>query len=156
MFRIETAKITQIPEIIEVNKASKIISYDLNYYAYLLINNPDLNFVVKNNKNQIIGFILTCIRKKVDSASNKNLDFPIGHVVSFAVAEEYRNKKLGTKLMNKFLANLKNNYKIKQAYLEMEVGNRAISFYQRNGFTEKEKLKDYYDSGDGILMVANL
>lgn len=156
MFKIESAKITQIPEIETVNKACKIISYDFNYYAYLLINYPDLNFVIKNNKNQIIGFILTQVKKKQDSISNENLDFPIGHIVSFGILEEYRCNGLGSKLMTKFLTNLKNNYQIRQVYLEMEVGNRAISFYNRNGFQEKEKLEGYYDNNDGILMVANI
>ena len=120
---------------------------------YFLTKFPDLNFVIKNKQNKIIGFILAQIKTDVDSASNKNLSFPIGHVVSFCISEEYRNQKLGSKLMDSLKKNLVQQYKINQLYLEMIVGNRAISFYNRNGFTEYEKLPNYYDDADGVLLI---
>jgi len=148
MFRIEPAKITHIPELENIGKLSNIITYDYNYYMYILTKFPDINFVIKNKQNKIIGFILSQIKTKPDSS-------PIGHIISFCILEEYRNQKLGTKLINHLKKNIIKQYKINQLYLEMMVGNRALSFYNRNGFTESEKLPNYYDDSDGILLIWN-
>ncbi len=153
MYKIETAKIIQIPEIENIGKLSNIITYDYNYYMYFLTKFPDINFIIKNKENKIIGFILAQIKYKQDSNTNTNLTFPIGHVISFCILEEYRNQKLGTKLMNHLKKILKQQYKINQLYLEMEIGNRALSFYNRNGFIEHQILPNYYDDKDGVLLI---
>jgi ribosomal protein S18 acetylase RimI-like enzyme len=164
MFRLEPAKITDIPSLKKIGKNSEIYTYSSDYYIYILVNFPDINFVIKNNQKEIIGFILTQIKKKPDSDSNQKLTFPIGHIVSFAVEEKYRNHGLGTQLMKKFLTSLKKKYPgVKQCYLETFVENKAIKLYQKYNFQITEILEKYYKDNDddqnpkdGYLMISTL
>lgn len=156
MFTISQAKITDILEIKEVNQACKIYSYSFDYYAYLMINFPDLNYIVKNKKGKIIGFILAQIKKQDDVKTKDNSFYPLGHIVGFGILDEYRRKGQGTNLLNQVFKNMVKYYQMKKCYLEVQEGNPVITLYKKYGFKTIEKLPDYYGQGnDGYKMIAD-
>lgn len=57
-------------------------------------------------------------------------------LVSIIVSENYRNKGVGTVLLNNLIHLAKNNFKIEVLYLEVYEGNPAIHLYRRYGFRE--------------------
>lgn len=67
-------------------------------------------------------------------------------LLSIIVGEEFRNKGVGTILLNNLLHLAKNVFKLDVAYIEVYEGNPAISLYRRFGFKEvgfqKHFLKD--------------
>ncbi len=57
-------------------------------------------------------------------------------ILSIMVGEEYRNKGIGTELMEVLIKEAKEKFHIEILHLEVYGGNPAISLYQRFGFTE--------------------
>jgi RimJ/RimL family protein N-acetyltransferase len=57
-------------------------------------------------------------------------------LISIIVGEEFRDKGIGTVLMNNLCHLAKNYFKIEVLYLEVYEGNKAISLYKRFGFRE--------------------
>jgi ribosomal-protein-alanine N-acetyltransferase len=72
------------------------------------------------------------------------------------VVEEYRNKKIGSSLMD-YLINLGNNKKIENITLEVNVNNKyAIDLYKKYDFEIVAIRKSYYDGVDGYLMERKM
>ncbi len=57
-------------------------------------------------------------------------------LLSIIVSEEYRNKGVGTQLMNNLLHLAQNYFRIEVVYLEVYAENPAIALYKRFGFRE--------------------
>ncbi len=70
------------------------------------------------------------------------------------VKEEFRNKKIASKLMKYLIENNKDKYNIT---LEVKKDNiNAIKLYKKFGFKEVALRKGYYNGIDGILMELKL
>lgn len=136
---IETKKI-QNPELF-----ANII---FNNFSYL-VNFPELD----HSKNSIVKLLksdnLLCLLIYNVSESNKKL---IGYLIAehktlgdsrfvayisyFYIMEKYRNKKLGSRLLEKLIRDSKNNG-IKFIILTCDTHDKKITgFYQRHGFTK--------------------
>jgi ribosomal-protein-alanine N-acetyltransferase len=96
-------------------------------------------FLVVEEKERIIGYCLV---------------HPDGEVMSIAVLSEYRRKGIGSKLLEKGLASLKQG----RASAHIRASNTAsISFFEKHGFEKKKRVKRYYPDGeDGWLLVKAL
>ena len=83
--------------------------------------------------------------------------FDTGHLISLAVAEEYRGRGIGSSLLNIFLKFLKEK-NIDSAYLEVSVENyNAIEFYRKRGFKIVDSLPRYYADGtDAYIMIIDV
>ncbi|NGX56557.1 MAG: hypothetical protein K1060chlam5_00800 [Candidatus Anoxychlamydiales bacterium] len=87
----------------------------------------------------------------------------LSHQALFAIIvdENYRGKKIGTKLLDKLFKLAKEKFKLEIIHLEVYKTNPAINLYKRLGFKQygvhKKFLKDldgtYYDK---IMMQKNL
>ena len=103
-------------------------------------------FVILFN-NQVVGFLL----------GGKDTIAGQTHILSFAIAEDYRNKGLGSKLLKFFI-----DYCIQKGYksirLEVRVDNKlAISLYERFNFKREGIIRKYYeDNTDALLMIKHL
>lgn len=75
-------------------------------------------------------------------------------IINFYVDKEYQNMGFGTMLLE-FVIRVCEDSKIKNLSLEVRESNKiAISFYEKYGFMEKTKRKNYYNDGeDALLMV---
>ena len=73
-------------------------------------------------------------------------------IVNIFVIDQYRNKGIGTSLMEKLISYGKDN---KCYNITLEVNHKnsnAISLYHKFGFVDVAKRNGYYDGVDGILM----
>ena len=68
------------------------------------------------------------------------------------VLEEYRNKKIATRLLEYL-----NNYELSNITLEVNINNLpAIKLYEKNGFKIASKRKKYYNKDDAYLMIKEV
>jgi len=73
-------------------------------------------------------------------------------VMFLAIDEAYRRKGYGQALMRQVFDDPTTVYPLS---LEVQVGNvRAQAFYERLGFTQESRIKDYYDFLDGLVEDA--
>jgi len=109
------------------------------------LSNQNSVFWVAEEEHAIIGF--ACSVLVVDEL----------HILEVAVDQQYRNKGLGTLLINqlKKSAAAKN---AKSAYLEVRRSNRsAIRLYEKCGFVEEAVMGRYYGDGeDAVFMRCSL
>ncbi len=96
-----------------------------------------IGFVTEYNK-QVTGFIILSLSLPEE-----------GHILNFGVAAEHQNKGIGTRLLQHALS-----YAIKKSaqivWLEVRRSNqKAISLYEKIGFSEVSLRKNYYPHQDG-------
>ena len=108
-----------------------------NLYNYeSLMEDVNKTYVYKLN-NIIIGFIH--IQELIDEVD----------IIDIVIAEEYRRKGYGSKLLSYVL----DMYKDKKFILEVSKDNSAaISLYHNNGFNDINVRKGYYNGIDAIIM----
>jgi len=80
-----------------------------------------------------------------------------GHIISLAVDENFRRKKVGTLLVQSLLGIFKEK-NVKKVKLEVRKRNtKAQELYKKLGFFKAKELSGYYENGeDGILMIKYL
>ena len=86
----------------------------------------------------------------------------LAHQCLFAIIvdENYRNKKVGTQLMEELMVLAKERFRFEMLHLEVYEGNPAINLYRRLGFTEYGRQRHFIKDEGGylakILMQKNL
>lgn len=104
------------------------------------------------NSNPFSKKIEYVIDDKVIGYLEFSLIYDRMEIDNFYVLDEYRNKGVGTKLLD-YLVKVANNYKVINITLEVRVSNKiARSLYKKFGFNEVAVRKYYYGDEDGILM----
>ena len=142
---IKRATVSDVNSInnIENNLPKRILSFDdiIND-----ISNPNTYYFIAQTNDLPIGYI-----------SVKNM---IDHIdiISIAVEEKYRKKRIGTILLNRVFV-LAKELNISSIYLEVRVSNKsAINFYEKNGFNLITTRKNYYSDNheDAFIYLKNL
>lgn len=72
-------------------------------------------------------------------------------LLSIIVGEAYRNKKIGSVLLNNLCHLAKNRFHLEILYLEVYEGNPAIHLYERFGFVEVGRQTRFYKDEIGYL-----
>ncbi|MBE5755589.1 MAG: ribosomal-protein-alanine N-acetyltransferase [Clostridiales bacterium] len=73
-----------------------------------------------------------------------------------ALREEYQGKKLSNILMNHLIENCRHR-NVRTIFLEVNINNtKAINLYDKFGFKEYSRRKNYYGDSDAILMKLEL
>ena len=73
-----------------------------------------------------------------------------------AVREEYQGKKLSNILMSHLIENCRHR-NVRTIFLEVNINNtKAINLYDKFGFKEYSRRKNYYGDSDAILMRLEL
>ena len=137
-------KDNDIDRIIDIERESFEYSYPPSLIMQAYTSFPEGFLVVEEaNSKKIIGYIM-CI-----------IEWRNGHIISIAVSKEYRNRGVGTMLLNASEHILFKRYNINNIVLEVKFDNKiARKFYYSRGYEDKRLLKNYYDDGsDAILMV---
>jgi [ribosomal protein S18]-alanine N-acetyltransferase len=130
---IRQAKFSDLSQIDALNRKSLAENYNREFWIEKFNLGKDHCFVAIC-ANEIIGYIF-CDQ---------------GFVISFAVHELYRSKGIGQELLHHCLNSMNNKIK-----LHVRVSNEAaIKLYKKIGFTEEERMKNYYLSPpeDAYLM----
>ncbi len=153
--KIRFATSKDIAEVISINFKTLPEHYSNSFFMELLLDSPE-TFVVAENNNKIIGYIMCRIEYGFSIIKKMSLARK-GHVVSFAVLEEYRGKGIGKKLVEQAIEGMKIK-KCNESYLEVRTDNiPAIKLYENLGFNRIATLNTYYkDSRNAFLMSAKL
>lgn len=121
-----------------------------NFWTYNILKseleNPLSHYIVAvNEKNEIIGY--AGIWQPDDEA----------HITNIVTKKIYRNKKIGTRMLEELLKIAKNR-QIKDITLEVNANNKiAISLYKKYNFKEIGLRKKYYHNiDDAIIMTLYL
>ena len=131
---IRNAKMSDLNKMKEINERCLQENYNIEFWHEIWNTNKSCCFVAVFS-GMIIGYVL--------SSAND--------IVSFAVDEEYRNKKVGKELMKNVLNNFKSDVR-----LNVRISNDAARMLYKNlGFTDDTTVKDYYRNPveDSIEMV---
>ena len=117
-----------------LEKQFKVTYYTDNIYT---------NWYIYEENNKIIGFI------------NYDVIYEKSEIEYIYVDKKYRNKNLGTELLNMMFQNLEKR-NVENVTLEVRSDNKiAINFYKKNGFKEVSIRKNYYKNKDAILMMKS-
>ena len=93
--------------------------------------------------DSIIGFAIACVEDRYT-----------GHILYIGVVEQYRRRKIGTRLMCATLRRLFESLDIEKVFLEVKVGNTsAILFYKKFGFTIVRRVPKYYIDGSDCYIM---
>jgi ribosomal-protein-alanine N-acetyltransferase len=119
--------------------------YNPTVFSELSIYWPN-GFLVIEDMGRIVGFLFGIMSSEVES-----------RVLMLAVKKEYRNRGIGTMLLNRFLVEGANRG-VRLISLEVRASNlSAIRFYQRLGFMMTGRIPNYYSNGeDGYTLKLHL
>ena len=153
-FSIVPVSDSDIPKVMEINEECLPENYPMHYFLYLYKSYPR-SFLVAKIDSEIVGYIMCKVQP---SRFTNKIPFlkrgPIGHIVSVAVQEPYRNMGIGEELVRQGLTATSLSHNTKEYMLEVRVTNRAVNFYKRLGFEVERILRSYYNDGeDGYLMT---
>lgn len=127
-------------ELKDLDKLNELLS-NFNYKLTIeeLINNEFLNILIYDDFKGVIVYDYIYDRIEIE------------YII---VGKKYRRLGIASELLN-FIEKKHSN--IKNITLEVkESNNIAINFYQKNGFKEITKRKNYYKNENGILMIKKL
>jgi len=136
MVAVRAARLFDIPEIMRVEKASFREEYPRGVFLVFLENNPD-TFLVAEYNGKVVGYVMAYLRPDLE-----------GHIMSIAVAPDFRGRGIGSTLLNEAIDRL-----IKRGAryigLEVRVGNAgAIALYESFGFKKIKRIMGYYSDGE--------
>lgn len=139
-----------IKKVEETSTFDTLKEKDIDYEIY---ENPVSNFLIlKNSLNKVVGYI------------DYWITFDSSTIFKIVILDSYRNKGLGTYLLNETIKILKEyedkDDHTKLLFLTLEVRKSnlsAISLYHKVGFKEITIKPSYYEDGeDAIYMVKDL
>lgn len=127
-----------IPFVQKINHSTLPENYTLQFIAVHYIFNPLANYIALLD-NKIIGYLL----------GENN-----GMIISLAVDEKYRNRNIGTALMNVYMEKMTT----RSAFLCVRVSNfKAIRFYLNRFHGDiKYVLREYYFNGEDAYFIEIL
>ncbi len=142
---IRTAVYKDLDDIYRIETESFRYPYPRKYLAVLIALAGDL-FIVAESEKRIVGYAIGVLR-----VNNT------GHIISIAVARNWRRKGIATKLMQELERKFRER-NMKAAILEVRVSNNpAIRLYEKLGYKIIDRLKNYYPDGeDAFLMYKEL
>lgn len=118
------------------------------------ITNIDINnnFSLQTTKTPFSKYFGYFINDKLVAYIDTNIIYDRAEICDFYVKEEYRNQKIGSKLLQHFISYCQEQ-ELKNITLEVKQTNEiALFLYKKNNFVEKAIRKGYYNGIDGILM----
>ncbi|HEW93855.1 ribosomal-protein-alanine N-acetyltransferase [Candidatus Geothermarchaeota archaeon] len=152
-YTIKEVEHSELARVKEINELVLPENYPFFFYETLYQNYKDV-FLVAETGNKIVGYVMCRIERDVVFQPLPRFK-KVGHIVSIAVLPEYRNKGIGTALMNEVLSRMRRYYDVEYVYLEVRVSNEgAIRFYRRLGFKITNRVKGYYRDGEDAYIMT--
>ena len=111
----------------------------------------NLNNVLNNKNEKVYGFF---DNNKLVGFIHISISFDVFDIVNIVVNEKYRNKGVGTSLLDYII----NKHKeCKKIMLEVRESNiNAIEFYTNKGFELVNKRKKYYGNEDALILKRDV
>lgn len=142
LVKVEKASIEHLDKLYEIEiKCFETEAFTKQQLAYLLTDTNSVG-LVSWVEHEIVGFAVgkMCVDEK--SAT--------GHILTVDVSPEYRRKGLGLRLLQEIERIFKEKG-VELCCLEAQEDNvAALKLYQKSGYKEIVRLKNYYGKADGI------
>lgn len=153
---VRLARQDDIDQIIKINRFSLPENYPYYFFVEHLKEYGAAFYVAEVNDSGVVGYIMPRIEWGFSNIKQLPILVKKGHVVSIAVLEKYRNKGIGTALLQASLKAMKEIYGAEEVYLEVRISNEpAINLYRKLGFKEVKVLKHYYADGEDAYLMAS-
>lgn len=137
---IRNANIIDIEKIFEISKC--YFDWSLEQLTHSLKENNI--FIVATIQNNVVGFLVA--EYLVDSYN----------LLLVATKEEFKNRNIATKLMQK-LEEIAKNKNIEKIWLEVRENNiPAINLYKKNDFSSIFLRRNYYKNGDNAIIFEKI
>ena len=138
--------------VISINLKTLPEHYTEYFFESLLREIPEA-FIIAEIDNIVVGYIMC--KLEFGFSNFRKLGFvKKGHVVSVALLQEHRGKKIAEALMMEGINGISTR-KGDEIYLEVRTSNGpAISLYHKLGFQIKSVLKSYYRDGEDANLMA--
>ncbi|MHA1740702.1 MAG: ribosomal protein S18-alanine N-acetyltransferase [Candidatus Thorarchaeota archaeon] len=143
-----------LKSVMSINQQCLPENYPNSFFLGLFHHAPRA-FLVAEASSSIVGYIMCRIERGISSFGR--LPVKKGHIVSIAVLPQHRRQGIGTALIERGIAGMK-EYGVAEVFLEVRKTNEpAIAVYESLGFEIKRVLKGYYRDGeDAYLMVKQV
>ncbi len=139
---VRRATINDLPRVYEIEVESFSDPYPPMILLSLIHLYPELFLVAEAKDHGVVGYASGVI--DMDGA---------GHVMSIAVAKDWRRRGVGRRLLSSLEDEMR-KLGAKKARLEVSEKNvTAISFYKELGYKEKKRIPSYYPDGSAALVM---
>jgi len=150
-FLIRICTLDDLDAVIEVNERELPEDYPFFFYKNILDDYPESFLVAQNKHGKIVAYIMWRVEKAPSINSLKYVYK--AHLVSIAVAENYRRRGIATKLLSNSMKAIK-KYKIHEYVLEVRVSNyTAIKLYEKLDYKIESIKKNYYRDGENAYFL---
>ena len=151
-FLIRICTFNDLDAVIEVNERELPEDYPFFFYKNILDDYPESFLVAQNKHGKIVAYIMWRVEKAPSINSLKYVYK--AHLVSIAVAENYRRRGIATKLLSNSMKAIK-KYKIHEYVLEVRVSNyTAIKLYEKLDYKIESIKKNYYRDGENAYFMT--
>ncbi|MCD6215847.1 MAG: GNAT family N-acetyltransferase [Candidatus Aenigmarchaeota archaeon] len=104
---------------------------------------PGDRFLVAIDSNQLIGNIRACL-----------IDYDLAELRNIVVAEEWRKKGIGTKLVKEMLKKLKKE-KVRKVIIKVIATNKiAINMFKKLGFVKEGHFHNHFRNGEDVIQMC--
>ena len=151
---IRTFHPQDLDEVAKLNKISFPNPYSVMTFTSIYEQLPN-GFLVAEIDGNVIGYAMSRI---TSSFSFRHFRYEKeGHIVSIAVAPEYRSLGYGAMLLNRTLLYLEQNEHVSRTKLEVRTDNRiAQEMYIKKGFVFERIIPSYYRDGASAYVMARI
>lgn len=154
-YSLRRFKPADLSRVAYINETCLPENYSHAFFMELYERFPE-TFIVAEENGTIIGYIMCRIETGFSGLTIKPFSLSKkGHVISVAVLREYRNKGVGSALVEEALEAMATCYEVKSCYLEVRVSNtNALSLYKQAGFEIERTMRGYYSDGESAYMMS--
>ncbi len=150
-FFIRICTLDDLDAVIEVNERELPEDYPFFFYKNILDDYPESFLVAQNKHGKIVAYIMWRVEKAPSISSLKYVYK--AHLVSIAVAENYRRRGIATKLLSNSMKAIK-KYKIHEYVLEVRVSNyTAVKLYEKLDYKIESIKNNYYRDGENAYFM---
>ena len=152
-FVIRQARVEDIPRVMVINRLALPENYPEWFFREHL-ERWGTAFYVAEVEGKVVGYVMSRVEYGASVFDHTRL-VKKGHIVSIAVLEGYRRRRIGTALMEAALRALRDVYGCVEVYLEVRVSNMpAIRLYEKLGFVKVRVIPMYYLDGEDAYVMA--
>jgi ribosomal-protein-alanine N-acetyltransferase len=153
-FTVRRATADDLPQVIKINRLELPENYPEWFFREHLEKWGEA-FLVAESGGSAVGYVMSRVEYGHPYTLTGKLIAKKGHIVSIAVLRQYRRMGIGTELMKRAMAALKDVYGCEEVYLEVRVSNTpAIKLYEKLGFTRIKVIPMYYLDGEDAYLMA--
>lgn len=134
--KIRSLKESDIKEVLQIQDECGLSVWTAKDYLNEMLREDALSLVVETSDNKIIGFAIVRLLLGENDFSSE--------ILNIAVKNSFQTKGIGQKLFDEIIRRLKEK-NVLDIWLEVRKSNeKAINFYQKNGFMKQFERKNYY------------